>query len=302
MNHTATSPRVLVFGETLVDVFPDRTVLGGAPFNVAYHLKHVGLEPLLVTRLGEDSDGDRLLAAIHGAGLDDRGVQRDPSRPTGKVQVTFGEGGHRFEILEDRAYDFVDPDAAAEVARSSAPRLIYFGTLAQRNPHSRTALDTIVKTGDAPRWLDINLRAPFDGTEVIVRSLEAADHLKLNDEELLTVARRLQLPGVDPSAHAAALVDRFGLRSVLVTCGANGAWTLDRNAGLERVPGSSLDGPIADTVGAGDGFAAVAILGLLRGWPARTILERADRFARSICLIRGAIPPEGWTGYEDIRD
>lgn len=290
----ADNTTVVVFGETLVDAFPDRTVLGGAPFNVAYHLKQLGLDPVLVTRIGADAEGERLFGALREAGLDARGVQVDAVHSTGRVEVTFDDGGHRFEIVENQAYDVIDAVEATAAARTVSPRLVYFGTLAQRSDVSRAALDALLAATGCPSWLDINLRTPYNGTDVIARSLEAADFLKLNDDELLIVARRLDLPGSDPELHVAELIERFDLRSVTVTCGAMGAWSLDADGTCARVEGRPLDGPLVDTVGAGDGFAAVAILGLLRNWPQQTILERADAFARRLCLIRGAIP-------EDLR-
>ena len=298
---TAARECVAVFGETLVDEFPDRSVLGGAPFNVAYHLKQLGIEPLLVTRVGRDDNGDRLLDAMRKAGMDTRGVQRDAALPTGRVRVTFGAEGHRFEIVENQAYDAIDSVEATALVRTVSPRLAYFGTLAQRSEKSRVALDAMLSATDCPRWLDINLRAPFDGTDVILGSLDLADDLKLNDDELGIVAERLDLPGTDPERHAAELIRRFDLRCVTVTCGARGAWSLDAGEYHARVEGRPLDGPLVDTVGAGDGFAAVSILGLLRNWPQQDILERADAFARALCLLRGAIPGEEWTGYREIR-
>lgn len=293
MAHEAASREwVAVFGETLVDEFPDRSVLGGAPFNVAYHLKRLGIEPLLVTRVGRDDNGDRLLDAMRDAGMDTRGVQRDSVLPTGRVRVTFDEAGHRFEIVENQAYDAIDPDEAVEALRAAAPRLVYFGTVAQRCETSRPALDAILGATDCPRWLDINLRAPFDDTDVILRSLDLADDLKLNDDELRIVAGRLDLTGQDPELHVAELIRRFDLRSVTVTCGASGAWSLDADGNRARVEGRPLDGPLVDTVGAGDGFAAVSILGWLRDWTPQQTLERADAFARRLCLIRGAIPDD----------
>lgn len=47
---------------------------------------------------------------------------------------------------------------------------------------------------------------------------------------------------------------------------------------------------MVDTVGAGDGFAAVCILGAVSGWPVARLLTRADAFASAICGIRGAVP------------
>lgn len=297
-----TSGRVVVFGETLVDEFPDRSVLGGAPFNVAYHLKHLGLDPVLVTRIGRDANGDRLWNAIRSAGMDTRGVQRDPVLPTGRVRVSLDDGGHRFEILENQAYDAIDRVHAAAAVRSTQPQLVYFGTLAQRSERSRTALDAMLDATWSSSWLDINLRARFDGKDVILRSLELAYDLKLNDDELGIVAACLGLPGSDPEAHVAAMIKRFDLRCVTVTCGARGAWSLDVDGNHARVEGRPLDGPLVDTVGAGDGFAAVSIAGWIRDWTPQQTLERADAFARSLCLIRGAIPDVGWTGFQDYQD
>lgn len=300
---------VVVFGETLVDEFPDRSVLGGAPFNVAYHLQHFGLAPLLVTRIGEDANGDRLVAAIASAGMNTRGVQRDATLPTGRVRVTFGDGGHRFEILDDQAYDAINANDAVRAvgatndtmsaASGALRRLVYFGTLAQRSERSRAALDAVLAECNGICWCDLNLRAPFDTTDVIVRSLEAADVLKLNSDELDSVARRLGLDGSDAGAHAASLLERYRLQSVLVTCGPDGAWALDAAGTYVRVEGRPLAGPLADTVGAGDGFAAVAIVGLSRQWSLRETLERADALARAICLVHGAIPYDR-TVYQTI--
>ena len=78
----------------------------------------------------------------------------------------------------------------------------------------------------------------------------------------------------------------------MVTCGEWGAWSLGADGRYARVEGKPLDGPMADTVGAGDAFAAVSILGLLGGWPPEVTLERAAAFARAICLIHGAIPSD----------
>ena len=51
------SDAVALFGEILVDEFLDRSVIGGAPFNVASHLRRFGLDPVLITRVGEDDEG-----------------------------------------------------------------------------------------------------------------------------------------------------------------------------------------------------------------------------------------------------
>src|SRR3569623_1843707 len=108
----------IAFGETLVDQFRDRNVLGGAPFNVACHLGALGAHPVLVTRAGKDALGDQLLQAMGERGLDVRGVQRDPARPTGRVKVTETARGHAFDILSDQAYDHLHASLARMVGLS----------------------------------------------------------------------------------------------------------------------------------------------------------------------------------------
>jgi fructokinase len=85
--------RPVVVGEVLFDVFPDDDrILGGAPFNVAWHLQAFGLDPLLITRIGDDADGTAVVDAMSSWGMDLSGVQTDAGAPTGEVRVR-GERG-----------------------------------------------------------------------------------------------------------------------------------------------------------------------------------------------------------------
>ena len=55
------SSRPCIFGEVLYDHFPDGSrVLGGAPFNVAWHLQAFGLAPRFISRVGDDAEGRKL--------------------------------------------------------------------------------------------------------------------------------------------------------------------------------------------------------------------------------------------------
>lgn len=282
------NPTVITFGETLVDAFHDREVLGGAPFNVTCHLGALGAHPILVTRAGNDLPGERLLRAMRERGLDVRGVQRDPARPTGRVTVSETPAGHTFDILPDRAYDHIQPLPARKLGCTLHPRMVYFGMLAQRG-ESRRALHALLGAVDARLFLDVNLRDPWVDTETLLWSLRQADVIKLNEDELMRIGDLLRLAGATPHARAAALITRFGLDCVVVTCGAAGAWALDGSGRVESVAGAPLPRTV-DTVGAGDGFAAVFMLGMLRGWTVAEQLQRADAFGRALCGIRGAVP------------
>lgn len=279
---------VIAFGETLVDQFRDSNVLGGAPFNVACHLGALGAHPVLVTRAGKDALGEQLLRAMSERGLDMRGVQRDPSRPTGRVKVTETARGHAFDILSDQAYDHIHASLARMVGLSLHPRMVYFGTLSQRGD-SRRALRELLATVNASAFLDVNLRDPWVDADTLRWSLQQANVVKLNEDELIRIGDIFSLDGSTPQARAAVLVSGFNLQRLVVTRGAEGAWTLDAAGRIESVAGTPLP-KVVDTVGAGDGFAAVFMLGMLRGWPLAARLARADAFARALCGIRGAVP------------
>ena len=129
----STQPRPLVFGEVLFDCFPDgQEVMGGAPFNVAWHLQGFGARPLFVSRIGEDARGARVRAALGAWGMDDSGLQRDGRLPTGVVRIALDGPRHSFDILPDQAYDHIDRAAAVAAARSVTPALLYHGSLATR--------------------------------------------------------------------------------------------------------------------------------------------------------------------------
>jgi len=280
----------MLFGEVLADIFPDRTVLGGAPFNVARHLKAFGQTPVLITRLGHDALREEVLDVMSRNGMETLGVQCGNQHPTGQVQVHIRDGHHRFEILPDQAYDFIHPGVVRMTALTVNPEIVYFGTLSQRNEISRRALKTLLRSTGAAKFLDINLREPWYDEKTIHQSLQYADIVKLNNEELEILAKMFELQENDPQGQAKELMGRYDLDQVLVTCGQDGAWQINREGRKVEVGIKNKVEKLMDTVGAGDGFAAVCILGSLQRWPVAMILERANHFASAICGIRGAVP------------
>lgn len=294
---------VLLFGEVLMDCFPDREVPGGAPFNVACHLHGLGhdagVDSVLVTRIGKDRRGQRLLEAMLAAGLQVGGVQQDCLHPTGEVRVDPGGAarGPQFEITPDQAWDFIHAGMTRLVGLSVRPQWLYFGTLAQRavarpvtRPAVHPALRSLFQTTQARGFLDINLRDPWVRKDVLRWSLAEADVVKMNAEELQRVSHMMGLGRTSHGVLGKRLLHAFGIRQLLVTEGEEGAWLLqDDGTYHHTAPSAPLDG-LVDSVGAGDGFAAVFLLGLVLGWPAEQTLARAHRFAGAICRLRGAVP------------
>jgi len=144
----------------------------------------------------------------------------------------------------------------------------------------------------APTFFDVNLRAPWYDAQVLRRSMKRADTVKLNEEEMTILADMFALPGDTPQGQAGSLMQTFGVRRMLVTCGGAGAWLLEKDKEVVRVQPEEQAISIIDTVGAGDGFSAVFILGKLQRWPAALTLQRAHEFAAAVCGIRGAVPDD----------
>lgn len=287
---------VLLFGEVLFDCFAEREIPGGAPFNVAHHLLGLGREqgifPMLVSRVGNDERGRRLLAVLQAAGLTTRGIQQDSHHATGAVLVTEQPpGGHCFDIPADQAWDFIEADKrVADI--TNHPQWRYFGTLAQR-AGSHAALRSMMETTNARGFLDVNLRDPWIREDVLRWSMQHAEVVKVSEEELLRIADLFGYASDTPLKLGERLVQDFDIGQLLVTNGEQGAWMLSARG--EYVHTSPTDAArnttsIVDTVGAGDAFAAACLTGLILDWPIQQTLDRAHAFAVQICGLRGAIP------------
>ena len=292
-------------GEALIDLFPDGNVIGGAPFNVARNLAALGAGPLLITRVGDDPLGRQLADEFDRFGLSKAALQTDASRRTGQVLVHCDRGEHRFEIGPDQAWDAIDAAAAEAAAGRCRPQIVYFGSLAQRAPSSAAAVRAVVaasrRDGDALCFLDLNLREGPDNQAITHTSLHLAEVVKVNLDELLQIVAwflpdadagplRSNLPGASAQATVVALMQRFVISRLVVTCGPDGHVAFDRLGGLVA-QGPSPQVTVRDTVGAGDAFSSVLLLGEVLGWPLRLTLERAAEFAAAVCGLRGAVSP-----------
>ena len=270
-----------IFGEVLFDHFPTgETVLGGAPFNVAWHLQALGDRPQLITRIGDDEAGNTILTAMTDWGMNTGGVQCDREHPTGRVVVTIINNEPSYQIVPDCAYDFI---AADKIPPPGSGGIVYHGTLALRNQASRQALSRLLQQ-DAPAiFLDVNLRAPWWQLDEVHSWLARARWVKLNQEEL----RVLDFKAADIEQAVAAFQDRFSLEQVILTRGKAGALVRTAAGDVHQV----VPEPAAlfvDAVGAGDAFSAVYLHGLRADWSIPACLAAAQRFAGKVVGLRGA--------------
>lgn len=283
---------IIAIGEVLFDEFPDQRRIGGAPFNVACHLRHFGLPAAFVSRVGADPAGHEIRRRIADAGLDPQDVQEDPTHPTGRVRVTLDAAGRpTFEIVPDVAYDYIAPDARTAALMAAGPDLVCFGTLAQRTADGRRRLQAVLDRCPATtcRLYDMNLRPGGYDPDTVAGCLHRCDLLKLSDEELTVTAGMFAL-GETPQRQVRNLARRFGIDTVAVTCGADGASLYTADARYQEA--AAPPGEMRDTVGAGDAFTAVLAAGRFWGWPPRDTLAAAVRLAAGICTIDGAVPED----------
>ena len=186
---------IVGIGELLFDVFPDRKALGGAPTNFAFHCQQLGHEAISVSAIGHDALGEEIKAELQARQLP--AILQETDYPTGTVQVTLSAtGSPTYEISEDVAWDHI---AFTDELRALAQRTdaVCFGSLAQRSPQSASTIQRFLEampTGSL-RIFDINIRLHYYTYEIIHASLEHADLLKLNDEEVPILGQLLGLEG-----------------------------------------------------------------------------------------------------------
>ena len=287
MAHPA-GARALVVGEVLWDVFPDATRLGGAALNFAAHLVRLGHVPRLVSAVGRDTYGETAAADIRSLGLDTTFLQSSDRFPTGTASVRFPSGDSpSFVIERPAAYDAVEiSDAFLSQIVEWNPSWCYYGTLFPSRAHGRDVLRQLLDAlPDARSIYDVNLRPGFESRELVCDLLHC-DVVKVNEREQTTVSEWLDLPA-DVERFCRAGAARFGWQTVCVTLGARGCAML---VGDNYIEAAGVQVPVADTVGAGDAFAAALVHGLIAGWPVRQVAEFANRAGAAVAGIQGAIP------------
>ncbi len=287
MSHART---LVGLGEALFDVFPDTSRLGGAPLNMAVHAQQLGNRGVVVSRIGQDALGDRVVRELSERGLSAETLQRDPDRPTGTVEIDFDDRGEPvYQIVEGVAWDALqwDPDVEDIAQRCDA---VCFGSLAQRTAQTRNTIHRFLQIARrAVRLFDVNLRPPFYDRRILTRSLEVATAGKLNRGELETLTGLFHL-GADEDTAAEGLRRKFDLRWVALTRGMEGVAVYTTVGKHEADPvGGELE--TGDRVGAGDAVTAALLHGAARRWPWERTLGLANHIGTHVGSHDGACPP-----------
>jgi len=271
--------RVASIGEILWDLIGDQELLGGATFNFSVQLSRLGHEVYFISAVGDDDRGRRALEAASRLGLPAKFIRTVKEAPTGTVSVFLDPQGQPSYVLHrPAAYDFTEIPAD-----QIDPDWLYHGTLSFLEPRMQALLDSYP---DARRFYDINLRRDSYNSALVMELVQRADVVKLNDEELIQVQRMAGTAHASMESFCRDYASRFEWQAVCVTRGALGCAIL-RGREYVEVPGLRVK--VADTVGAGDAFAAAFLHGLDQNWPAAQIGAFANRLGAMVASQPGAV-------------
>ena len=276
-------------GEALWDCLPEGRKIGGAPANFAFHAGQFGFRTLAVSAVGDDHLGSEIKGEFEQIGLDY--ILETVPYPTGTVQVTLDDKGIPcYEIMENVAWDNIPYSSALEELAKDCG-VVCFGSLAQRSQVSRETinrfLDAMPDTDDTYKIFDTNLRQHLYSKEIVVNSLHKCNVLKINDEELVAVAEMFGCRTLSQEDVCRKLVDDFGLRMLILTCGTDGSYVFSADEmSFQNTP----EVMVADTVGAGDSFTGAFIASILKGMSIPEAHKRAVEVSAYVCTRSGAMP------------
>lgn len=288
--------KIICFGEMLWDIFPKGKIAGGAPMNVALHLLHLGMDVSMISRVGNDKLGKKLLKFVANFHLNQELIQLDAELPTGTVLVNDSNRENiQYEIVKPAAWDNIqwNEETARQVKLADA---FVFGSLAARDPNSRETLFKFLAL-DTLKILDINLRQPFYSAELLEQLLQKCDILKINEEELTILANYHNLPD-KMSLALGKLTELFDIQMICVTLGSKGA-ILYTDDEIISHPGYPIQ--VVDTVGSGDAFLAGFIFKYLEKESPERILDYACAMGALVATLAGGTPKYDLNEIEKIK-
>ncbi len=275
--------QVLCFGEVLWDTFDNEQKPGGAPMNVALHLVKQGTDTSLLSRVGNDKPGSKLVDFLKANHLHQGLIQVDEKLPTCEVAVKLDDKQQAtYTIPKPVSWDNIQADETL-LERIKHVSVVVFGSLACRCKTSRNTLLDLFEN-KVLKVFDVNLRHPHYEESTIQTLAAFADVIKMNEEEANLLIGNYDEPLTDKIIE---FQKKFHCQTICVTRGENGAIVWHDEKFYEH-PGFAVD--VVDTVGAGDAFLATLIAGLLKKQSMDQILERACAMGAFVTSQRGANP------------
>lgn len=276
--------KAIAFGEILWDIIDGKPHLGGAPLNFAAHLAKSGVESHMVSAVGNDDLGTKALKRVRELGVGATHVNQLRNYPTGTVDVFLEDGQPDYLIHENVAFDHI------KISEKKLPDvdLFYFGTLIQRASLSRSTLYSLLANNHFEYvFYDVNLRKNCYTAENIMKSLEFANIVKLNLDEVEEIGRLVWGGVKGLEAFLTRLDAEYAPKIVIVTDGGNGCYIYELNE-LKHVAGIEVE--VQDAVGAGDSFSAAFMAKYFKSKDALLSATVANKVGAFVASSKGAIP------------
>ena len=282
--------KIIGLGEILWDMLPQGKKLGGAPANFAYFCSALGQTGIVASRVGNDPLGEEILKSMTKLNLSKEYLQIDPEYPTGTVGVILDENGQPdYEIHKNVAWDYLDFSKSWENLSGEAD-IICFGTLAQRSPRSKKTIQSFLKSSrpGTIRFLDLNIRQDFYSTSLISESLEIANMLKLNTDELNLIRDVFDYSDKENDIDLCfRIVKDFKLDLICLTRGEKGSLIANKKEYHEH---EGYKVSISDTIGAGDAFSAAVVVQYIKGKSLPEISDLANKLGAWVASKSGPTP------------
>lgn len=290
---------VLTFGETMVLLNPDangplryvnnfKKSVGGADSNVAIALSRLGHKSAWFSKLGNDEFGRQILNIIRGEGVDTSKVTFDEDARTGLMikERVSGENPSVYYYRKDSAASKLSVDDINEDYIKQA-KIIHITGITPAI--SKSARDMVFKVIDIAK--QNNILISFDpNIRLKLWTLEEARPV------LLEIAKNADiiLPGCDEgqllldTSDEKEIADKFkalGAKIVVVKLGADGCYVANDKEGV-YIKGFKIN-KVIDTAGAGDGFAAGFLSGILNGLNLSECGSRGNAVGAMATLVEG---------------
>ncbi len=278
---------IVCFGEVLWDEFPDHKKIGGAPLNVAIRLQSFNNHTAVISRIGADDDGEKIISYCKKQDVQVDNIQVDETLKTGIVKVMLNEkGSAAYDIKFPSAWDNIQFTESAKKSTQLANAFV-FGSLVVRNDASKKTLYELLKVAKY-KIFDINLRAPYYTPSVLKHLMKEADFIKFNDDEIYEVTDLFKSTSRSLEQNIMFVAEQTDTKCICVTKGRHGA-VLYYDKVLYYNSGYKIK--VVDTVGAGDSFLAALIDKLLKGVSPQEAINFACAVGALVAGSAGANPP-----------
>ena len=277
---------IVCFGEVLWDVFPTYKKIGGAPLNVALRLDSFDNNLTMISSVGNDDNGNALLAYLDNIGFDNSHIQINKNFKTSEVIVSLDEeGSASYSIEFPCAWDYIVVNDAVLDAVKSADAFI-FGSLITRHNVSYNTLLSLLNVA-AFKIFDVNLRPPHYKINVLLELMQKANFIKFNDDELFEICRKLDFTSDNLEKNIEFISKKTNTDTICVTKGGKGA-VIYKGKTFYNNPGYKVN--VLDTVGAGDSFLASLINKLLKKETPQNAIDFACAVGALVASKDGANP------------